>query len=190
MAKPTLAPHYFKSQDDFRVWLAKNHKTASELLVGYYKVKSGKASLTWSESVDQALCFGWIDGVRRSIDNERYCIRFTPRKQNSIWSAVNIEKMAQLTDAGLMTEDGLKAFSFRTEQKSNIYSHENEPIELAPNLVSQLELNTKAMEYFNNQAPSYKKVIIHWIMIAKQEKTKQARLEKLIHASERQERVV
>ena len=190
MAKLTLAPHYFKSQDDFRVWLAKNHKTESELLVGYYKVKSGKASMSWSESIDQALCFGWIDGVRRSIDDERYCIRFTPRKQNSIWSAVNIEKMAQLTNAGLMTEAGTKTFSFRTEQKSNIYSHENEASELDPNLATQLEQNTIAMKYFNNQAPSYKKVIIHWIMCAKQEKTRQARIEKLIQASERQERVV
>ena len=184
-----MEPTFFSSQQDFRKWLEKNHKKETELLVGFYKVNSKKASMTWPESVDQALCFGWIDGVRRSIDDESYSIRFTPRRSTSIWSTINIRKMEELTNAGLMKEEGLKAFSLRTENKSNIYSHEKEPEVLNPEYEKQFMANKAAWEFFSKQAPSYRKVIIHWIMTAKQEKTQLSRLEKTINESENQKRI-
>jgi uncharacterized protein YdeI (YjbR/CyaY-like superfamily) len=139
--------------------------------------------------VDQALCFGWIDGVRKSIDAESYSIRFTPRRSNSIWSAINIQKVEELNKAGLMTPEGQKAFDLRTENKSRIYSHEKEPAILDPNYESQFRMNPIAWEFFNAQAPSYKKVMTHWIMTAKQEKTRLSRLEKTIQISEQQKRM-
>lgn len=113
---------FFKTQDDFRKWLESHHEKETELIVGFYKVNSGKPSMTWSQSVDQALCFGWIDGVRRTIDNESYSIRFTPRRSTSSWSSINIRKIEELTKAGLMKPAGLKSFSLRKESKSEIYS--------------------------------------------------------------------
>jgi uncharacterized protein YdeI (YjbR/CyaY-like superfamily) len=180
---------YFATEAEFRKWLAENHQKETALLVGFYKVGSKKPSMTWSQSVDQALCFGWIDGIRKSIDKESYSIRFTPRKKNSIWSAINIQKMEALNTAGLMTSEGLNAFSFRTESKSKIYSHEKEPIPLEPTYEKQFKENKLAWDFFIKQAPSYKKVIIHWIMTAKQEKTRQSRLEKTIAMSKQQKRI-
>ncbi len=119
-------PVYFEMTSDFRKWLLKYHDKKTELLVGFYKAKSGKPSITWSESVDQAICFGWIDGVRKSIDEESYCIRFTPRKSSSIWSAINIKKVEELSDKGLMHPSGMEAFKKRKEHKSRIYSYEKE----------------------------------------------------------------
>ncbi|MEN2488758.1 YdeI/OmpD-associated family protein [Flavobacterium sp. B11] len=181
---------FFPNQSEFRKWLEKNHQTEKELLVGFYKVTSKKPSMSWSESVDQALCFGWIDGVRKSIDAESYTIRFTPRKPSSIWSAINIQKIEDLTKAGLMADAGLKAFSCRTENKSKIYSHEKEPVPLLDVYEKQFKNNETAWEFFEKQAPSYKKVMIHWIMSAKQEKTQLSRLEKTITESEKQKRVL
>lgn len=181
---------FFPTPEDFRKWLEKNHTTEKELLVGFWKVGTKKPSMTWSESVDQALCFGWIDGVRKSIDDESYSIRFTPRKPTSIWSAVNIRKVEELTKAGLMTEAGRKAFELRKEEKSAIYSHEKEPATLDPEFEKQFKANKKAWEFFSNQAPSYKKVMLHWIMSAKQEKTRLSRLEKTIRESELEKRVL
>jgi len=184
-----MAPIYFKDQEEFRKWLEENHKTETELLVGYYKVESGKASMTWSQSVDQALCFGWIDGIRRSIDNEKYCIRFTPRKPTSVWSKTNIDKIGELRKKGLMHPMGLAAFNKRKKSKSGIYSTENEPVILSDELESIFVSNKNARDFFKSQAPSYQKIIISWIMSAKQEKTRLARLEKLIKASEKQSRI-
>jgi uncharacterized protein YdeI (YjbR/CyaY-like superfamily) len=181
---------FFENQLEFRKWLEKNHNKETELIVGFYKVGSKKPSMKWTESVDQALCFGWIDGVTKSINEESYCIRFTPRKPNSIWSAINIKKIEVLTKAGLMKPEGLKAFSLRKEEKSKIYSHEKELVELTPDFLNQFKQNITAWNFFKNQAPSYKKVIIHWIMSAKQEKTKQSRLEKTILASEQHKRLL
>ncbi|MFV8361549.1 YdeI/OmpD-associated family protein [Flavobacterium sp. LS1P3] len=181
---------FFATQAAFRAWLEKHHKKETELIIGFYKVSSCKPSMTWSQSVDQALCFGWIDGVRRSIDAESYSIRFTPRRSSSIWSAINIQKVEELTKAGLMTLEGQKAFDLRTESKSRIYSHEKEPAILDPNYESQFRMNPIAWDFFNTQAPSYKKVMIHWIMNAKQEKTKISRLEKTIQISEQQKRML
>ena len=184
-----MAATFFPTQQDFRDWLEKNHKNEQELLVGFYKVGTKKPSITWSESVDQALCYGWIDGVRKSIDEESYSIRFTPRKPTSIWSAINIKKVEELTKAGLMTEKGHKAFALRKEEKSAIYSHEKELATLDPDYEKQFKANKKAWEFFNNQAPSYKKVMLHWIMSAKQEKTRVSRLEKTIKESESGKRI-
>jgi uncharacterized protein YdeI (YjbR/CyaY-like superfamily) len=185
-----MEPIFFKTPDEFRKWLEKHHETEKELLVGFYKVGTKKPSMTWSEAVDQALCFGWIDGVRRSIDDESYCNRFTPRKPTSNWSAINIKKVEELTKAGLMTPAGQKAFELRKEEKSGVYSHENEVAILDPAYEKQFKSNKKAWEFFNNQAPSYKKVMLHWIMSAKQEKTRLSRLEKAIRESELGKRVI
>ncbi|MFV8372378.1 YdeI/OmpD-associated family protein [Flavobacterium sp. LB2P74] len=184
-----MAATFFTTQAAFREWLEENHKIETELLVGFYKVSSAIPSMTWSQSVDQALCFGWIDGVRKSIDTESYSIRFTPRRSSSIWSAINIKKVEELTKAKLMTPEGQKAFDLRTESKSRIYSHEKELVALAPNYESQFKTNPLAWDFFNAQASSYKKVMIHWIMTAKQEKTRLSRLEKTMQISEQQKRM-
>lgn len=185
-----MSAKFFSTQHDFRSWLEENHASEKELLVGFYKTKSKKPSMSWPESVDQALCFGWIDGVRKSIDEESYSIRFTPRKKNSIWSVVNIRKIEELSKAGLMRDAGLEAFKHRKEEKSGIYSHEKEPAILDPEYEKQFKANKKAWQFFENQAPSYKKVMIHWIMSAKQEKTRISRLEKTIYESEMNKRVL
>lgn len=175
---------FFDSKESFRTWLHHNHLIQKELIVGFYKVGTGRPSMTWSESVDQALCFGWIDGVRRSIDEISYCIRFTPRKPTSIWSAINIQKVENLTKAGLMMEAGLIAYKLRSEEKSKIYSHESENLKLSPIFENEFKQHENAWQFFTSQAPSYRKVTTHWIMSAKQEKTQLARLEKVINASE------
>ncbi|MBF4467554.1 YdeI family protein [Flavobacterium sp. LC2016-12] len=185
-----MNPTFFSSQEKFRTWLEKHYETETELIVGFYRVSTKKPCMTWSESVDQALCFGWIDGVRKSIDEESYTIRFTPRKKSSIWSVINIKKVEVLTKAGLMKEAGIKAFELKSDERSKIYSHENEAYVLDPELEKQFKANKIAWEYFNNQAPSYKKVIIHVIMSAKQEKTRLSRLEKAIKFSEEQKRML
>lgn len=180
---------FFATQQDFRKWLEANHKSQTELIVGYYKVGCGKPSMTWSESVDQALCFGWIDGVRRSIDAESYCIRFTPRRPASIWSAINIRKVEALTKAGLMRPEGIQAFEFRKDHKSQIYSYENDPLVLEKNLEKLFKREKSAWKFFTAQAPSYQKRIVDWIMGAKQEITRVSRLEKVITASAENRRV-
>jgi len=181
---------FFETQDEFRKWLETNHDKETELIVGFYKVSSGKPTMTWSQSVDQALCFGWIDGKTKSIDHESYSIRFTPRKKSSIWSAINIKKVEELTEAGLMKPAGLKAYSLRTEDKSKIYSHENENVVLEEKYEKQFRKDKIAWDFFMKQAPSYRKVILHWIMSAKQEKTRQSRLEKAINESSQHKRLV
>lgn len=180
---------FFETQVDFRKWLEKNHKNETELLVGFYKVGSGKPSLTWSQSVDQALCFGWIDGVRRTIDEESYSIRFTPRRKNSNWSAINIKKVEALSKAGLMTVEGQRAYSFKKDNKSGIYTYENDVVDFDPKYENQFKENQMAWNFFVEQAPSYKRVTIQWIMAAKQEKTRLSRLEKTIRESELQRRI-
>lgn len=184
-----MTPKFFPTQTDFRKWLKENHERETELLVGFYKVGSGKPSMTWSESVDQALCFGWIDGVRRSIDAESYSIRFTPRRSKSVWSAINIKKVEELTKQGLMKPAGLAAFAKRDENKSRIYAYERESAKLSAEFEKQFKANKKAWEFFQNQAPSYRKAIIHWITSAKQEATRQSRFEKLLKESENSRRL-
>lgn len=181
--------HFFPNQTDFRIWLESNHQKANELLVGFYKVKSGKPSMTWSESVDQALCFGWIDSVRRSIDDESYCIRFTPRKKTSVWSTVNINKVATLKKAGLMTKAGLAAFAHYEKNKAK-HGRQDELAGLPEHYETLFKQHASAWQFFQNQSPSYQKLVARWIMSAKQEKTQLARLEKAINESAQQRRVV
>jgi uncharacterized protein YdeI (YjbR/CyaY-like superfamily) len=185
-----MKPIFFSNEKEFRKWLEKNYDKEKEVLVGYYKVHTGKPSMTWSQSVDQALCFGWIDGVRRSIDEESYCIRFTPRRSTSIWSAINIKKVKELTKAGLMKEAGLKAFALIKDDKSKIYAYEKKPGKLSAAYEKQFKKDKAAWNFFKEQAPSYQKVMIHWVMSAKQEKTQLSRLDKLIKHSGEKKRVL
>jgi uncharacterized protein YdeI (YjbR/CyaY-like superfamily) len=180
--KQTL-PTFFAKPSDFRKWLQKNHKKETELLVGFYKVGSGKPSMTWSQSVDEALCFGWIDGVRKSIDKDSYQIRFTQRRSTSTWSAVNIKKVEELTRQGLMQPAGLACFEKRTESNSEVYSYEKEGLGFTPDFIKQFKANKKAWDYFQSLAPSYKKVSMHWVMSAKQDTTRIKRLNQLISDS-------
>jgi len=179
-----MTPLFFAKQADFRKWLQKNHQKQTELLVGFYKVGSGKPSMTWSQSVDEALCFGWIDGVRTSIDKDSYQIRFTPRKPTSIWSAINIKKMEELIKAGLMQPAGLASFEKRKEHRSKVYSHEKEAVAFTKDFTKKFKANKKAWKYFESLAPSYRKVSTHWVMSAKQEQTRLKRLNQLILESE------
>ncbi len=179
-----MKPTFFAKQSDFRKWLAKNHKKETELLVGFFKVDSGKPSMTWTQSVDEALCFGWIDGVRKSIDKDSYQIRFTQRKPTSIWSAVNIQKIEKLTKQELMQPAGLASFENRKENKSKIYSYENEELKFSPELEKQFKTNKRAWDYFQSLAPSYRKLSTNWVMSAKQEATKLKRLNELIADSQ------
>ena len=174
---------FFSDQYEFRKWLEKNHRTENELIVGYYKRETGKPSMTWPESVDQALCFGWIDGIRRKLDAESYCIRFTPRRPGSNWSKLNISKVEEMKKAGLMTQAGLELYNNRKDSSGERYSYENLSAELPPELEKTFRKNRKAWAFFQKQAPSYRKVRIYWIMSSKQEQTRLNRLNKLIEAS-------
>jgi uncharacterized protein YdeI (YjbR/CyaY-like superfamily) len=184
-----MAPTFFSNQTEFREWLKTNHAKEIELLVGFYKVGSSKPSMNWPQSVDQAICFGWIDGIRKSIDEESYCIRFTPRKATSIWSDVNIKKVEELTKQGLMQPAGIEAFRNRKEEKSRVYSFESDTKKLAGSFEKKFKANKVAWSFFTTQAPSYQRAIIHWIMTAKQEETRLSRLDKTITESERQMRI-
>lgn len=178
-----MEPIFFADTKQLREWFEKNYKKESELQLGYYKVGTGKPSVTWSESVDEALCFGWIDGVRRSLGEESYTIRFTPRKPGSIWSAVNIKKMEQLIKDGKVKPEGLEAYSKRKDEKSKIYSYEKEPVKLDKAFEKVFKANKKAWEFFRSSAPSYQKTAIHWVMSAKQEATRKNRFEVLLNDS-------
>lgn len=165
-----MEPTFFATPQDFRRWLGQNHQTETEVLVGFYRKDSGKPSITWPESVDQALCFGWIDGVRRSRDAESYTIRFTPRKATSIWSAVNIRKAEELTKAGLMHQAGLAAFARRDAARSAVYSYEQRhDAALTPEQEQEFRSNAGAWDYFNAQAAWYRKSAIWWVVSAKRE---------------------
>lgn len=178
-----MEPRFFEDQKDFRKWLDKNHDKETELLVGFYKVGSGKSSMTWPES-DQALCYGWIDGVRKSLSEDAYSIRFTPRRPGSIWSAVNIDKMEDLLKKELVKPAGIAAYGKRTENKSRIYAFEQkEDPKLPEEMEKEFKANGTAWDFFMKQAPSYRKQMIHRIISAKQEKTQNSRFEKLLIAS-------
>ena len=175
-----MEPIYFKNPLEFRLWLEENHLSATEVFVGFYKVATKKPSMTWSESVDQALCFGWIDGVRKSGDAESYVLRFTPRRKDSIWSAVNINKIETLSKARLMKPAGIAAFEKRKESKSRIYAFEQELMVFSPEFESAFKANEKAWNFFQNQAPWYKKTAIHVVMSPKNESTRKKWLDQLI----------
>jgi uncharacterized protein YdeI (YjbR/CyaY-like superfamily) len=185
-----MQPQFFKDKEALRKWFSKNYKTEPELWLGYYKTNTGKPSITWSESVDVALCFGWIDGVRKSLGDESYVIRFTKRKPTSIWSTINIRKVEELTKQGLMLPEGLEAFSKRNPEKSGIYSFENDAKEFSKEYEKKFKANKAAWKFFTAQAPYYKKQMIHRVVSAKQKKTQVSRLEKLIAASEEGKRIL
>ncbi len=174
---------FFKSQSDLRKWFAKHHLTSQELWAGYYKKSSGKPSITWPESVDEALCVGWIDGIRKSVDEDSYTIRFTPRKQRSTWSAVNIKRAQELIDQGLMQQAGLKAFQAREENRSGIYSYEQRSPELPDPYQRLLKKNPAAWKFFQAQPPSYRRAANWYVLSAKKEETRLKRLEQLIEDS-------
>jgi uncharacterized protein YdeI (YjbR/CyaY-like superfamily) len=180
---------YFKSANEFRSWLDKNHASTQELWVGYYKKSSRQPSMTWPESVDEALCFGWIDGIRKSVDDLRYTIRFTPRRRGSIWSAVNIKRAQELSDKGLMKPPGMVAFRARTENRSGIYSYEQRSANLDGHYEKKLRQNKDAWGFFYAQPASYRKAIGWWIVSAKQEATRLKRLQKLIDQSANRKRL-
>src|SRR4030095_4078860 len=189
MGSAAMKIKYFKSSNDFRRWLEKNHATMQELWVGYYKKSSQQPSITWPESVDEALCFGWIDGIRKSVDDLRYTIRFTPRRRGSIWSAVNIKRAQELRDKALMKPPGMAAFDARKEYKSGTYSYEQRSANLDGPYEKKLKQNKAARDFFYAQPPSYRKAIGWWIVSAKQEATRLKRLQKLIRESERGQRL-
>jgi uncharacterized protein YdeI (YjbR/CyaY-like superfamily) len=179
-----MEPIFFETPADFRAWLEEHHADRTELLVGFHKKGSGRPSLTWPESVDQALCFGWIDGVRRSLGEHSYTIRFTPRKTRSTWSAINIKRARELIEEGLMNPAGLAAFERRSDDRSRIYSYEQrKEAKLDPAAEKEFRANRKAWAFFSEQAPSYRRTATHWVISAKKEDTRRRRLKTLIEDS-------
>ena len=180
-----MKPIFFAAPIDLRKWFEKNYDKEVELLIGYHKKASGKPSITWPESVNEALCFGWIDGVRKGVSDTVYTVRFTPRKPGSNWSATNIKYAEDLIKKGLMQPAGIKAYEARKTEKSGIYSYEQRSVgQLEEAYETKFKANKKAWEYFQATAPSYQKAATWWVVSAKQEGTKIRRLEQLINDSE------
>jgi uncharacterized protein YdeI (YjbR/CyaY-like superfamily) len=177
-------PIYFATPAKFRAWLEKNHSRETELIVGFYKKSSGTPSMTWPESVDEALCFGWIDGIRRSVDDERYTNRFTPRKAKSNWSAFNIKRATELIREGRMHPAGRKAFEARPKARSGVYSYEQrDKARLTPAHERRFKARAKAWRFFMGQPPSYRRTAVWWVVSAKKEETRDRRLGRLIEDS-------
>jgi len=174
---------HFKTPSEFRKWLATHHTTEAELWAGYCKKTTGRPSMTWSESVDEALCYGWIDGIRKGIDDTTYTIRFTPRKPRSIWSAINIRRAQELIEEGRMRATGLKAFEARMENRSGVYSYEQRKEQLDEPYAKKLKRNKPAWEFYQAQPASYRRAANWWVVSAKKEETRLKRLEKLIEDS-------
>jgi uncharacterized protein YdeI (YjbR/CyaY-like superfamily) len=180
-----VKPRFFPSPDAWHAWLEEHHDQHEELLVGFYKVGSGKPSITWPEAVDGALCFGWIDGVRRSLDEISYVIRFTPRRSRSVWSAINIKRVAELTKLGLMRSAGVQAFERRTGDRSEIYAYEQRMgAKLSAAYEKKFRANKKAWKFFQSQPPWYRRTASWRVISAKKEETRLKRLTQLIDDSE------
>jgi uncharacterized protein YdeI (YjbR/CyaY-like superfamily) len=179
-----MEPKFFATPAAWRDWLQKHHDQQKELLIGFYKKDSGKPSITWPESVDMALCFGWIDGVRRRIDDVSYSIRFTPRKARSVWSAVNIKRVEELTKQGLMHPAGTKAFEARQEERSGVYAFEQRNVAFENVQDRRFRANEAAWKFFHSQPPWYQRTATWWVVSAKREETKEKRLAILIKDSE------
>jgi uncharacterized protein YdeI (YjbR/CyaY-like superfamily) len=185
-----MRPRFFPTPSKFRAWLQQHHANSRELWVGFYKKDSGNPSITWPEAVDQALCFGWIDGVRKSLDAASYVIRFTPRKSNSTWSAMNIARAKELAAQGVMSPAGLKAFENRSDEKSAIYSYEQrKSAQLEDSQEQKFRANQRAWDFFQSQPPWYRRTATFWVISAKKEETREKRLAILIKYSERQKPV-
>ena len=178
-----MKPKFFSTPEKFREWLAKNHDREDELLIGFYKKDSGKKSITYAEALDEALCYGWIDGVRKSFDETSYTIRFTPRKPKSIWSLVNVRHVERLMKAGRMAEPGHAAYARRDPKRTGIYAFENAAREFSPEFEKTFRANKRAWEFFQTEPPSIRKTCIFWVMSAKKEETRVRRLEQLIESS-------
>jgi uncharacterized protein YdeI (YjbR/CyaY-like superfamily) len=184
-----MKPTFFKSGAEFRAWLEQHHGVASELLLGFNKKGSGKGGITYQEALDEALAFGWIDGVRRARDASSYTIRFTPRKPRSIWSAVNTRRVGELTAAGRMAEAGLSAFGKRDEKRSAIYAYERARVELDAQSTKLFKADKKAWAFYRVQAPWYQRTSTYWVMSAKRAETRMRRLAILIEYSRNGERL-
>lgn len=183
----SINPRFFATPSEFREWLQQNHSKHEHLLVGFYKRDSGHPSITWPEAVDQALCFGWIDGVRRSLDAISYTIRFTPRNPRSTWSAVNIRKVKELIKKNEMSPAGLKAFDNRSDEKSAIYSYEQrKSAQLPAAAQKKFMANKRAWSFFQKQPPWYRRTASFWVISAKREETREKRLATLIDCSQDQ----
>src|SRR3954454_24829033 len=181
-------PVFFPTEADFRHWLEANHQSAPELLVGFWKKSSGKPSIDWPQARDQALCFGWIDGLRKSLGEEAYTIRFTPRRKGSIWSKVNVERYETLTASGHMTPEGVRAYE-ENKHKSGLYSYENVLKELTPTETKLIRANKAAWKDWEKRPPGYRKVVLHWITSAKRPETRAKRLGTLIEVSAKGEKI-
>lgn len=176
-----MAPTYFTSAAQFRAWLKRHHSTATELLVGFHRKVSGRGGLTYPDALDDALCFGWIDGIRKRFDEHSYTIRFTPRKSTSIWSLVNVRHAERLIAAGKMQPAGIAAFAVRDPKKTGIYSFERQkPARLPKEFEQRFRANQAAWEFFRAQAPWYQRVAIHKVNSGKQLATRERWLERLI----------
>jgi uncharacterized protein YdeI (YjbR/CyaY-like superfamily) len=180
--------HFFATAAEFRTWLEENHSTATELLVGFHRTGTGRRSMTWAESVDQALCFGWIDGVRRGLDEARYTIRFTPRKKGSAWSAVNVRNVERLTRSGLMRPAGLRAAELRDPADPG-YTYGARADDFEGDLAERFRAEPDAHAFFLEQAPSYRKQVVAWVTQAKREETRTRRLDLVRAASARSRRL-
>ena len=175
-------PTYFANEADFRTWLAANHDSAPELLVGFWKKATGKPSIDWPQARDQALCFGWIDGIRKSLGDDAYTIRFTPRRKGSIWSKVNVERYEALTAAGQMTEAGVRAYE-ENKHKTGLYSYEKPLASFDAAETKQLRENKAAWAFWEAQPAGYRKLVLNWITTAKRPETRAKRLATLIEDS-------
>ncbi|HTG87799.1 MAG TPA: YdeI/OmpD-associated family protein [Pyrinomonadaceae bacterium] len=175
-----MKPKFFSSPEQFRQWLEQSHDSAEELLVGFHKKDSGKKSVTYAQALDEALCYGWIDGVRKSLDETRYTIRFTPRKPKSIWSNVNVRHVERLQKEGRMAEPGLRAYARRDPKRTGIYAFENEAREFSPEFEKRFRANKAAWQFFQTEPPSIRRTCIFWVMSAKKEETRVRRLDQLI----------
>jgi uncharacterized protein YdeI (YjbR/CyaY-like superfamily) len=184
-----VEPVFFASAGEFRAWLEAHHATEPELIVGFHRKATGRPSMTWSEAVDQALCFGWIDGVRRSAGPDAYTIRFTPRRPASNWSLINVAKVAELTRLGLMREAGIAAFERRSADRTGIYSFERDEAVLDAPLQAELESNGAAWAWFRQEPPGYRRTAVHWVMSAKKEETRRRRLATLVADAEAGRRI-
>jgi uncharacterized protein YdeI (YjbR/CyaY-like superfamily) len=181
---PTSEAIFFETPDQLRDWLDEHHETAPELIVGAWKKATGKPSLTWPQIVEEALCVGWIDSVRRSVPGDGWTIRLTPRRKGSIWSAVNVAKVAELRAAGRMRPAGEAAFAARREDRTAVYSFERaaEP-ELTPDEEARFRANEAAWAWFAARPPSFRRQVLHWVVSAKRPETRERRLTALIDDS-------
>lgn len=177
-----MEPRFFATPADFRAWLSRHHASSDELLVGFWKKGSGNPSVDWPQARDQALCFGWIDGVRKSLGPESYTIRFTPRRPGSVWSKVNLERYAALKAEGAVTPAGEAAFEAGKEDRSH-YSYEAEARELAADETARFRANAKAWQDWEKRPPGYRKVALYWVTSAKKPETRARRLATLIDDS-------